>query len=197
MKPTTFDDLTKALATSTSRRQALKTIAATTVGGILGLSGIGNVFAIPKCHRAGLGCDTNSNCCSGLYCAPNGKCTTCPALPTCNSGCPCPSGQTCQNGSCVATCEGLQQPCTSPSQCCDTGQNTTTCEVNNSGLTVCCNTPGGSCSSDSDCCGLTSCGSNGTCQCNPSSISFCFYNTDCCSNMCLGALPPNIFGACR
>jgi len=101
VKPTTFDDLTKALATSTSRRQALKTIAATTVGGILGLSGIGNVFAIPKCHRAGLGCDTNSNCCSGLYCAPNGKCTTCPALPTCNSGCPCPSGQTCCNGTCT------------------------------------------------------------------------------------------------
>ncbi len=149
---------------------------------------------------------TSSICCTrnasgfcSIYSSAHCPCDISQCLTCQNGSCAptCGANQTCQNGSCVATCEGLQQPCTSPSQCCDTGQNTTTCEVNNSGLTVCCNTPGGSCSSDSDCCGLTSCGSNGTCQCNPSSISFCFYNTDCCSNMCLGALPPNIFGACR
>jgi len=101
MEPSRFDELTKALATSTSRRQALKAIAATTLGGILGLGGIGTAFGKPKCHSAGLGCDTNSNCCPGLYCANNEKCTPCPALPACNSGCPCPSGQTCSNGQCV------------------------------------------------------------------------------------------------
>src|SRR5437588_11170964 len=153
MEPTRFDDLTKALATSTSRRQALKTIAATTVGGILGLSGIGNVFAIPKCHRAGLGCDTNSNCCSGLYCAPNGKCTTCPALPACNSGCPCPSGQTCQNGVCVLSC--LQQPCTSDSDCCSGTCTATFC--GSGGVGVCCGIAGTHCTSDSDCCCAATC----------------------------------------
>ncbi len=43
-----FDELTKALATATSRRQAFKTIAAATIGGIggiLGLGGIGTAFA--------------------------------------------------------------------------------------------------------------------------------------------------------
>ena len=43
MEPNTFDELTKALATATSRRQALKTIAAATIGGVLGLGGIGTV----------------------------------------------------------------------------------------------------------------------------------------------------------
>ena len=49
MKPSRFDDLTKALATATSRRQALKAIAATTLGGILGLSGIETVFGATTC----------------------------------------------------------------------------------------------------------------------------------------------------
>jgi hypothetical protein len=49
MDSTRFDDLTKGLATSTSRRAALKTIAATTIGGILGLAGIGTAFAGEKC----------------------------------------------------------------------------------------------------------------------------------------------------
>src|SRR5258706_11950779 len=37
MGPSKFDELTKLLATSTSRRQALKAITATTIGGVLGL----------------------------------------------------------------------------------------------------------------------------------------------------------------
>ena len=41
MDPIRFDDLTRALATATSRRQALKTITATALGGLLGLGGIG------------------------------------------------------------------------------------------------------------------------------------------------------------
>src|SRR5256885_12893271 len=84
MEPSRFDEFTKALATSTSRRQALKTIAATTIGSILGLSGIGTVFA--KCHNAGHACGTNKQCCSNLCC--HGVC--------------CASGQTCFNGSCCS-----------------------------------------------------------------------------------------------
>jgi hypothetical protein len=44
MEPSKFDDLTKALATATSRRQALKAIGAA-LGGALGLSRIGIAFA--------------------------------------------------------------------------------------------------------------------------------------------------------
>src|SRR5258708_19241942 len=81
MKPTKCDELTKALGTATSRRQALKAIAATTFGSILGLSGIGTAFGASKCHSNGLGCDTNSQCCSG-YCQNGEKCT-CPPAPAC------------------------------------------------------------------------------------------------------------------
>jgi hypothetical protein len=83
MEPSRFDDLTKALATATSRRQALKAIGAA-LGGALGLSRIGTAFA--KCQNAGHACGSNKQCCSKLCC--NGKC--------------CDSGQTCSNGTCVA-----------------------------------------------------------------------------------------------
>jgi hypothetical protein len=45
MDSTPFDDLTKALATSTSRRQALKALAATAIGSLLSLGGNGTTFA--------------------------------------------------------------------------------------------------------------------------------------------------------
>src|SRR5256885_1885154 len=114
MEPSRFDELIKALATATSRRQALKTIAATTIGSILGLGRLGTAFGASKCHRNGTGCDTNSQCCSN-YCAPDGKCT-CPPAPACNDTCPCSSGQTCLNGTCCSNsqvCNGV---------CCPSGQ---------------------------------------------------------------------------
>jgi len=70
MDATRFDDLTKALATSTSRRAALKTIAATTIGGILGLAGMGTAFA--KCQNFRHACGNNTQCCSNVCC--NGTC---------------------------------------------------------------------------------------------------------------------------
>jgi hypothetical protein len=90
MEPSKFDELTKALATATSRRQALKTIAATTIGGILGLAGIGTAFA--KCHDPGHNCEENSTCCSQNCCIAAGQ----------REGVCCASGQTCQNGTCVS-----------------------------------------------------------------------------------------------
>jgi hypothetical protein len=114
VEPTKFDDLTKALATATSRRQALKTIAATTIGGVLGLAGIGTAFGAPKCHRNGLGCDTNSQCCSG-YCDPT------------TGTCACPSGQTNCSGTCVNTqndpnnCGGCGNVCPAAGLACING----------------------------------------------------------------------------
>jgi hypothetical protein len=74
MKPNLFDDLTKALATAPSRRQALKAIGAA-VGGALGLSRFGIAFA-DNCRRLGQPCETGHSgkeCCSGLMCQ-NGRC---------------------------------------------------------------------------------------------------------------------------
>src|SRR5438105_5465053 len=119
MDPSKFDDLTKALATATSRRQALKTIAATTLGSILGLSRLGTAFGAPKCHGQGTGCDTTSQCCSGLVCT-NGKCTPCEGLgQSCTSDSQCCSGF-CSSSICggAGVCCGVLTPCTSDSDCC-------------------------------------------------------------------------------
>jgi hypothetical protein len=76
-----FDDFTKALATSTSRRQVLKTLAASAMGSIAAFVGVGQVFARTACRPLGSVCSPLSVCCSG----------------NCNRQshrCDCPSGQT-------------------------------------------------------------------------------------------------------
>ena len=82
MDATRFDDLTKALATSNSRRAALKAIGAA-LGGALGLSSIGTAFAM--CQPARHACGTPKQCCSNVCC--NGTC--------------CASGQSCDERICV------------------------------------------------------------------------------------------------
>src|SRR5216110_2984728 len=70
MNPSNFDDLTKALANSTSRRHALRTIVTTSIGSLLGLTSIGTAFARHQ-HRAKTskpsGPKGNSNC--AQFCA--------------------------------------------------------------------------------------------------------------------------------
>jgi hypothetical protein len=105
MDSSRFDELTKALATATSRRQALKAIGAA-LGGALGFSRIGVAFA--KCHNPGHNCEENSTCCSHLCCIAAGQ----------REGVCCASGQVCQNGACVTPCLPSGSPCQNDSDCC-------------------------------------------------------------------------------
>ena len=66
MNPTRFDDLTKALAAATSRRQAIKAIGAA-LGGALGFSSIGIANAA-SCKDFGHNCAKNQDCCSNFCC---------------------------------------------------------------------------------------------------------------------------------
>ena len=100
MEPSRFDELTKALATSTSRRQALKTIAATTLGGILGLVGIGTAFA-KHCRPLGKKCRQPEECCSNTC---NGTCICRTALQACVNTVECCSGLVCTNPGTGAVC---------------------------------------------------------------------------------------------
>jgi hypothetical protein len=134
MESPRFDQLTKVLAGSTSRRRALKTIAVATGGGVLGLSATGTAHAsssacavfcaavfgtdIPaaaQCisdaaHQTGL-------CYSCGPASPGGGVTPCAICCTrttsgfCASysgaAC-CPSGQACQNGTCAEICPSGQ-----------------------------------------------------------------------------------------
>ena len=62
MDATRFDDLTKGLATSPSRRAAIVLRAATTIGGLLGLTGIGTAFAGAQCGNQI--CGPGTICCN-------------------------------------------------------------------------------------------------------------------------------------
>lgn len=72
-----FDDLTKVLATTTSRRNAFKALGVAAVGGIVGLVGISTAFAQPSegrnCQQACTDCNPSIglNCCQGLHCVNN------------------------------------------------------------------------------------------------------------------------------
>jgi hypothetical protein len=134
MTPSKFDDLTKILATSTSRRQALRRL-----GGILGGTALAGVF--PGLALASGGNSACAHFCNAVFGANTpaagqctseaahgkGLCSTCgsgtPASSICctrnSSGfcssysgahCPCESSQclTCQNGACVSTCTSDQ-----------------------------------------------------------------------------------------
>ena len=98
MNSSKFDELTKALATATSRRQALKTFGATFIGGILALGGVSTAFA--KCKPNGHPCGNDKQCCGGGCC--NGTCTDLKNdVNNCGvCGNTCPSGDSCVNGSC-------------------------------------------------------------------------------------------------
>jgi hypothetical protein len=113
-----FDDLTRALARGTSRRQALKLLGGGLAGSLLAFLGVGEAAA-DDCKRNGKACKKNKQCCSGNcangFCAP--LCPPCDACSTCSGGTcvsSCGSGETCDpTGICVpvpnlviCTCEG-------------------------------------------------------------------------------------------
>jgi len=179
MEDSRFDELTKALSTPTSRRQALKTFTATTLAGILSLSSLDKVFA-KHCTANGHKCRSSKDCCSGL-CDPTTSTCVCPPSPACNSECPCPSDSTCINGTCCpnqlacgsvccsggtccsfGVCCGLGTICTSNGTCCPTSQlcpNGSCCPTGTTCLSN--NTCARPCSSTGDC--LSSCGGAGAC----------------------------------
>ena len=79
-----LDDLARDLATSTSRRQALRVLAAA-AGGLLSLGGAVPAVAERRCRRVGEKCKQSTDCCVG----------------TCCGGVCCADGQICQQGRCV------------------------------------------------------------------------------------------------
>jgi hypothetical protein len=143
-----FDQLTRVLATPSSRRTALRRIAALAAGGLLAGRGMTTIAAPKadkptKCYGAGSHCTNGKQCCSGVctnrQCAGDGTvCTplTCPALGyTCGShsdGC---SG-TLQCGECVSdactTRECVAGQCNAASISCDDGNPCTidSCDPN-------------------------------------------------------------------
>lgn len=78
-----FDELSKALARTTSRRQALKVVGATAVAGAFSLVGAHGATAQGRCKKNGSPCRTDYECCS-FFCPPGtGRCACPPGAQIC------------------------------------------------------------------------------------------------------------------
>ncbi len=164
MQPTRFDELTKTLASATSRRQVLKTIATASIGSLVGLAGIRSLF--------GAASGSNKDCakwCAQVF-GPNtsaaGKCTSDAAK---------------GRGVCI-TCGNV-----APSSICCARNNSGYCNGSvvvgcscNTSQCQTCNTTNGTCGG---------CPAGQIClndQCAPciTAGNICNTNTNCCSNLC-------------
>jgi len=100
-----FDELTRNLATSTSRRQAFKAIFVGALGGALGLGSLGPALAM-SCKSVNAKCTHNNECCSqDCYSSPHqifgeGNCWCSKSGYSCNSNNDCCSGLHCSSGKC-------------------------------------------------------------------------------------------------
>jgi len=185
MQPSNFDELTKALATSTSRRHALRLIATASISGLLGLGGVSTAFGRHR-HRARItapsgGSKSNKNCaqwCAQVFGPNTTLAGQCASMATKGKG-PC---ATCGNFSpssiCCTKTNPPSGPCTggivvgcicSDCQTCDYSNHT--CPSSCSGSTPnCCSNSCTNTQSDSN-----NCGACGT-VCSPGEI--------CCSGVC-------------
>ena len=116
-------------------------------------------------------CTSNSNCKTGLVCSMNQNSqSVCKSNigSTCTSSTDCLSGGTCDNGSCKLPLKSSCTSSTEPVSACASGL---TC---NNGM--CLTSPGGACSTDSDCMENYGC-ENNTCKANVGTS--CSSNSDC------------------
>lgn len=95
-----FDELTRALASSTSRRQAITALFVGALGGMLGLGGSGMALARANCGANGAICTQNSNCCTYTCDQTTRRCTCRASKVSCSQHYECCNGK-CSGGFCV------------------------------------------------------------------------------------------------
>jgi hypothetical protein len=124
MNPSNFDELTKGLANSTSRRDAIKTIVAASIGGLFGLGSIRTVFGrnnnCAKWCTAVFGPNTAAaSACTSDAAHGRGLCSTCGNVAPSSICCVRNTSGYC-NGTAGATCCASGQHCCSGtcSPCC-------------------------------------------------------------------------------
>ena len=178
-----FDDLTRALATTTSRRTVLKTLAGSAAGGLLALLGVREAAADDTCKPTGKKCRKAAQCCASTVAHATATCTnrtcgfacdatyrlcngTCIPEAHCCTAADCTTGYVCENGACFKSCDpNASVSCTGPCS--------TSCFCNPSGICVDESTfAGGACASTADCPSGTIC-SPGIFSGNPTKPKLC------------------------
>ena len=180
-----FDALSRELAGSPTRRDALRLLLGGTFAAALARLGLGEVaVAVETCRAVGKRCERDKECCSKRCRRRTCRCR--------REGTPCTSGETCCSGSCdflvgggtCAPCRG--RPCSADRPCCG-GQTCT------NGYCGGCRDRGVSCTSSSQCC-FSDCGSSGACLSDAGGR--CARDVDCracylggnCANACVNGV---------
>ena len=127
MDTSRFDELSKSLSRSGSRRTLVKTLLAGIVAAATGsvAPGTGLARANPPCVPGPQGCCPPQEICVGagysVCCLPPSVClggVCCPHANLCGRTCGCPNGQACVNGVCDANTAGCQDTGCPPNQIC-------------------------------------------------------------------------------
>ena len=171
MNPSKFDELTKELAKSTSRRHALKTILTASIGGVIGLGAIRSVFG----NKIKCGGGPSNNDCAHWCAAVFGPNT--PAAGQCTSDAAHNRGACCQCGAvdpssicCVRDSSGFCVAGTIVAGCfCDSTQ----CQTCDTSTGTCVGCPPGQTCQNGQCSGCTGevcgtytpCNDNSNCAC--------------------------------
>lgn len=200
-----FDELTKTLGKTASRRTVVKGVLAAALGGLLARAGSDNAEAFRGrrgCGRVGQDCGgTNPGCCVGLTCGDDDLCCVADNQP-CIEDSDCCAGDVCRPyGAFSYRCQApglVGEQCAEDLDCaggiaCTAG--------------VCCNADGDTCVADADCCSGACDPYSGTCllstgvPCSDDAAcasGVCDSYTGACSEGCLadGALCGNDFDCC-
>jgi len=168
-----FEELSKSLATSVSRRQAVKIVGVAALGGMTSLVGARGAWA-RQCRQAGQNCRSNAECCTRF-------CDT-------TFHCACPPGSVLCQEECVPACNPPQV--LDPTTCTCGCPPTVVCsppKIVNPQTCSCVCPPGTSACGQSNCCGPNQVCQNGTCvNAVPCGSQLCPANQICCPSFFSG-----------
>lgn len=192
MKSQAFDELSKQVATATTRRQALRYFAVAAGATVLPWTAASPAQAA-RCRKNDQPCRASSECCS-QFCDPTtGRCAGCdPGTVACGGtcvsactaplvlnpltcACECPNGTAPCGTTCCSTfyvCCAQSNSCCPPlTTCCGAGNCCTSAQVCQSG--ACCTPEGAPCTSSQECCGGGRCAQvskTGPAVCGPAKL---------------------------
>jgi hypothetical protein len=167
-----LDEASKALATSISRRQAVRGFGGVIAASVLSLFGSENAAAQDpgRCRKVGVICRRNSECCSDLCDPASGRCACQPGSTLCRKSGQCifcPGGSVLNQNTCRCECPAGTQTCGGDNTCCPLDAS---CCVNIANQGFCCSPPDTTCCVNQFGSALGCCPTGTTCCFDPNGV---------------------------